>query len=272
MSANSNTELISNSSPRRTFLNFLAKENGSWWRTRMWWIQMLIWMAIINGMIAMVLASTAKQPEAVAPGSVPIQVLLYTLFSGMAPMIGMTIIAQDALVEEKQTGTAAWVLSKPLSRHAFFLSKLIANSLGGLVTMVLVPGIIAYIELYFGSHTWTDSVTYLKVMGIIFLHLMFYLTLTLMLGALFQKRGGVIAIPMAVMFGAQLFGSYKPLLYVMPWLMLWPLPFDPTKQESIAGNLLIGQPVPTYWPVICTAIFCVIFIVVGIWRFSWQEF
>jgi ABC-2 type transport system permease protein len=184
----------------------------------------------------------------------------------------MIIIAQDALVEEKQTGTAAWILSKPVSRVSFFLSKLIANGLGGLVTMVLIPGAVAYVEFYFASRVWSNPIAFLEVIGIIFLNLVFYLSLTLMLGAFFQSRGGVIAIPMFVLFGAQLLGSVKPLLYVMPWLLLWPLPFKSTEQISIAGAILTGNPVPTYWPIVTTAIFSVIFIVLGIWRFDKQEF
>ncbi len=272
MNTKSSMELISDSSPRRGFLNFLSKENGSWWKTKHWWVQMLIWVAIINGMIAMVLVSIANEPQVTAPSSTPIHALLYSLFSGMAPVIGMIIIAQDALVEEKQTGTAAWILSKPVSRVSFFLSKLIANGLGGLVTMVLIPGAVAYVEFYFATRAWPNPIAFLEVIGIIFLNLAFYLSLTLMLGAFFQSRGGVIAIPMFVLFGAQLLGSVKPLLYVMPWLLLWPLQFGGPEQISIAGAILMGNPIPTFWPIITTALFTTIFVILGIWRFDKQEF
>jgi hypothetical protein len=112
----------------------------------------------------------------------------------------------------------------------------------------------------------------LEVMGLIILNLFFYLSLTLMLGALFQKRGGVIAIPMAVAFGGQLLGSVKPLLYVMPWILLWPMALKGDDQISIAAAILTGQPIPSVWPIITTAAYSVIFIIVGIWRFNKQEF
>ena len=32
--------------------NMLAKENFAWWRTRRWWIQILVAMLILNGSLA----------------------------------------------------------------------------------------------------------------------------------------------------------------------------------------------------------------------------
>ena len=37
---------------RRGFANLLRKENGEWWRTRRWWLQSLLWLLIINGILA----------------------------------------------------------------------------------------------------------------------------------------------------------------------------------------------------------------------------
>ena len=63
----------------------------------------------------------------------------------MFPAIAVIIIMKDTLVGEKQSGTAAWVLSKPVSRPAFILSKLAANSIGVLATIVILPGVVAFI-------------------------------------------------------------------------------------------------------------------------------
>ncbi len=68
----------------------------------------------------------------------------YAIFAGLFPAVGVVIIMQGVVVGEKKSGTAAWVLSKPVTRPAFILSKVIANSLGVLVTMVVLPGIVAY--------------------------------------------------------------------------------------------------------------------------------
>jgi len=63
----------------------------------------------------------------------------------MALPIVAIIIAQDAIIGERQSGTAAWVLSKPVSRPAFILSKLVAGAIGLLVTGIVIQGVVAYI-------------------------------------------------------------------------------------------------------------------------------
>ncbi len=35
--------------------NLLRKENGEWWKTRRWWVQLLIWMLIINASLLLIL-------------------------------------------------------------------------------------------------------------------------------------------------------------------------------------------------------------------------
>ena len=47
------------------------------------------------------------------------------------------IIMQRVLVREKQQGTAAWVLSKPVTRTAFVISRLTVNSIAILLTAAL---------------------------------------------------------------------------------------------------------------------------------------
>ena len=66
------------------------------------------------------------------------------IFTGLFPAVGVVIIMQDTIVGEKREGTASWVLSKPLTRLAFVLSKVIANSVGVMVTMIIVPFCISF--------------------------------------------------------------------------------------------------------------------------------
>jgi len=53
----SNSELIPVKDAGRLqgYDNLARREHASWWRTRTWWTQALIWIAIIDGMLAMVL-------------------------------------------------------------------------------------------------------------------------------------------------------------------------------------------------------------------------
>ena len=126
--------------------NLLGVELGRWFRTKKWWTQILIWAAIINVILALVVISEDS-------GGAAELVMLFNVFVGVFATFGVCILMQGVIVGEKQSGTAAWVLSKPISRPAFLLAKLIANAVGVAVTIVLVQGLIAYLLIYVGSST-----------------------------------------------------------------------------------------------------------------------
>ena len=65
------------------------------------------------------------------------------IFTGLFPAVGVYHHARYDC-GEKREGTASWVLSKPLTRLAFVLSKVIANSVGVMVTMIIVPFCISF--------------------------------------------------------------------------------------------------------------------------------
>ncbi len=277
MSDNSTLRLSNEVGVRLGFRNMLRKENGAWWKTKTWWIQALIWVAIINGVAAGILFSRGTDgSQAAAETSQQLQdnftvaTMIFSLMAGMAPVIGMIIMMQDALIEEKQTGTAAWVLSKPLGRSAFFLSKLLANMAGTFVTMSLLPGIVFYFEIYAATGTWMHVGSLVAAIGLIYLNLLFYLTLTLMLGTLFNVRGPVIAIPMVTAFSAQFLGNVWILNQIMPWMINWPMLND--GEGSLISYVLLEQTLPVVTPIITTIILCVIFVLVGFWKINREEF
>jgi ABC-2 type transport system permease protein len=255
---------------RRGFVTLLSKENGAWWGTRRWLIQTIIWVTILNGIVAIQLFATPAA-ESMGPG-IPDRssagVMILMTMSLIALTIGAVIIAQEALIDEKQSGTAAWILSKPVSRVAFILSKFIAHGLGLLVTGMLIPGLVAVIMFTaVGGSIAIGSFT--TALGLVFLNVLFYLTLTLMLGTLFDGRGAVIAIPIAFMFGAELFRSLTPwLVNITPWGLLYGMdsPVPPVVQVAL------GQAAPPMTPITATTAWCVLFMVIALWRFTRQEF
>ena len=98
------------------------------------------------------------------------------------------------------------------------MSKLVAHSVGVLVTMTLLPGIVAYIQLSLAGGTWLPPLNFVAGMAVIWLYQLFFLTLTLMLGVLVDQRAAVIGIPLALAFGSQMLISIVPALgYVLPW-------------------------------------------------------
>jgi ABC-2 type transport system permease protein len=241
--------------------NMLRGELGSWWRSNTWWIHSLIWVGVINVVLAGVLWGEDIDWQAGAA--------LYTIFAGMFPSVAVIIVLQDAVVGEKESGTAAWVLSKPVSRTAFVLAKLIANTSGVLVTMVLFPGIVAYLQLSLAGG-YLSPFNFLSGMGVLALNHIFYLTLTLMLGTLFDHRAPVIGIPLALAFGQQyLFALVPFVIQVLPWVLV--VPYG-NIELPIAAALIQGQSPPTLTPLYTVSILSVIFVAVSLWRFEKQEF
>jgi ABC-2 type transport system permease protein len=279
MAANAALQPVNERGPLRGFGNLFAKENGAWWRTRSWIMQTLIWLAILNGITAMLLW-VAPAPEAPTGANVsPVDSLManqanaglfiFFVVGGVATVIGAVIIGQDALIAEKTSGTAAWVLSKPVSRSAFILSKLAGDGLGMLVTMILIQGLIAFIQIRAAGGTVTLA-GFAAGLGLLFLNLLYYYSLTLMLGALFHSRGPVIGIPLAVVFGYQLVLGLPPWLgQIMPWALTNTAGVNAVPLTAAAA---LGMPLETPWPIVGTLVGCVVFVAVALWRFEREEF
>jgi ABC-type transport system involved in multi-copper enzyme maturation permease subunit len=263
MSGNSAFEMVSERGWRRGLSNLLGNEFSRWWRTRMWWIQSLIWVGMIGFMLGAVLFSS---PDF----NIEEGLMIYAIFAGMFPAVAVVIIMQGVLVGEKKDGTAAWVLSKPAARPAFILSKIVANSLGVLVTMVVLPGIAAFVLFFIRTKVALDPLSFLAALGVIFLNQLFYLTLTLMLGAFFNNRGPVIGIALALMFMQQyLIGILPVLRFVLPWTLAVPLN---NSADAIVPALLSGQPVYSSLPILAVVVECILFVLIALWRFNREEF
>ena len=290
MDANLEFEVVQERGWRMGLANLLDKENGTWWRTKTWWVQILVWMLVLNGMLAASLwagpasAESANVKAAVqeARGINPSELdfltqekpfqglMVFLIFCGLALPIVAIIIGQDALLGEKNSGTAAWVLSKPASRQAFFFSKLIAHAFGLLVTTILVQGAVAFLQVSLASGWQFSLLGFAGAMGLIYLSLLFYLTLTLMLST-FLGRGGVLGIALAVAFAGPSFlvGAAPVLQQITPWTFT--IPAGPGSLP-LALALAAYKPLPSLTPVFFTAIWCVVFTLAAVWRFQREEF
>ena len=268
MSHSEAIQLVNESGRFRGFANLLRKENSIWWGTRKWWTQGLIWLLISNGLIALVLwiipalDSTASVP----PASETMSVFLMT--HGAFATIGVMILAQSAIVEEKRSGTAQWILSNPVSRRAFILSKLLGNALGIMVILVLVQGGIAYLQISLRNGFFPLLIPYLEAIGLLSLTLLFYLTLSLMLGTIFKTRGPVIGISIGVLVIQSILRQLAT--NWVPWLPL----VMPDTLMQLTSPIVQGQPLPAYWsiPIISTALISILFVLIAMWRFNREEF
>ena len=236
--------------------NMLAKENHGWWRTRRWWIQGLLWLVLLN-------VGSATNLRMGMPDN-----FLFT--AGLVLPIAAIVLSQEAILGERHSGTAAWVFSKPLRRPAFLLAKIIAYGLGFLVTGVLLPGGVACLQIIAGgggsSSLWPG---FPASLGLVYLNLLFYLTLTLMLATLFHGRGPVMGIPLFILFFWIIPDSVS-LAEFMPWVLVTDTANNAL--QAFFRYLLSGQPLPTMAPIIATALWCVLFTSVAFWRIRREEF
>jgi ABC-2 type transport system permease protein len=258
------------------FGNMLAKEMGEWFHTRRWLWQMLIWIVILDGLLALVLfvvplleplmpglnASIDQSFAGQAPAAKGMY--YYFAFAVMAGAIGVIILAQDEIIQEVQTGTAAWILSKPTARQSFILTKLLSNVVGALIFIVALPAVIFLGEVYLDTHQAVNVMPFLAALGVFMLSLLFYISLVIMLGVLFESRGPVLGISFGlVLAGLALAGFIPQISYILPVSM-----------DKVTQLIVLGVPLPTMFisEIISAAVLSIVFILVALWRFQRREF
>ncbi len=181
------------------FRNMFDNELGRWWRTEKWIMQAVAWLVLMDVSVAFLLY---VRPSITGEVSIPgfaqsnVQMVSGLFFSlaGIYLPFGIAIMTHDAIIRERELGTMAWILSKPISRLSFALSKVISNTIGVLALMLLVPGIVAYgmISLYNGS--FINAANFFGAMGIMALLCMFYISLVFMLGSVTKSRYAVLGV------------------------------------------------------------------------------
>jgi len=271
--ASSQFQLVKEKGWRRGMGNLLQGEYSSWFKSSRWWKHLLIWISIINGMMGIMVYAAADAAKDGDEG--PPIIFMYGIFGGMFVAFGVMIIMQRVLVREKSSGTAAWALSKPVTRSAFVVSRLVVNSIAILLTSVLVPGVIFYIMLgLFSGIGWLSPFGSLAALLMVSLHTFYWITFVLMIGTLVESSSTVIAVPIALFFT---FLMGPELIPVLSYISIYvsPLMLTSSVDEGISPlffSFLIGEPVFSWLPLISTVVSCVIFFAVAIRRFNRQEF
>lgn len=239
---------------RRGLAPLLRKELGQWWGTRQWIVQALAWLVLVNGVVALVMMLDSTE-DATA--------IFLSLGMG-ASAIGVIVTLQGAIVGERQRGTAAWVLSKPVSRSAFLLAKLIAYVIGFVGLALLVPLALFLVETRLIAGETPTLRPLLGAVGVWAVHLLFFLTLALALGSFFSRRGPVAAIGVGVVLTGVFFGNMIPLSIVSrtPWVL-----------PDLAGAIAHGDslPVSIATPIVANLALASIFVAAALWRLRRQE-
>ncbi len=268
MASNSVLEPVTARGWRAGFNNLFRKENRDWWGTRSWLVQAIIWTAILIGILAMVLF--APMEDTSAGGKAVVGLTVFFMVAGTALSIGAIIMGQEEVLDEKRSGTAAWILSKPVSRVAFILAKVAANAIGILIILVLLEGALAYALIAIVTGQAFPVLPYLGALGVLYLAVMFYFLLSLMFSAATNSRGAAIGIPMAILFGYQFIVGLAPwTLQITPWGLT--NAGMGSSGNAVAAAIALGESYSAL-PIIATLVWCILFVAIAMWGFNRDEF
>lgn len=249
----------------------LYKENMAWWKTRKWMVNSVLWSLLICGLMANLLfvptiGKMATETEILNAGGLTgyvISIGLAALFEfGIAAIgIGVIVLTADAFVGEYENGICTWMLSKPVNRKSYVLSKLISNTLAVFVLLIAIPSTIAYFMLSFRMSDFFPLISFLKGVGIMAIHTFFYLTLTMVIGVFTKSRVLILAIALASALGGSIVGSIIPqLFHVTPWAL-------PKIASAVVSNgastLVFG-----IGALITSIVWSIVFIVASLWKFE----
>jgi ABC-2 type transport system permease protein len=188
-------------------------------RNKMYWIQqLLVWVLTTNGLVAIVLGV----PNGMVEGKEAMYIVsLATYYSMLALVISIfvPILLQGIIIDDKLSGTTAWILSKPVSKKSYLLSKLTSAILAIIVVSVIINGAIGY--GVFGAFGYTiNKPGFLMTLGLTSVVVVYFASLTVMLGTLTTSRGKVLAVAVGLGMGAQIIANFFPLvMFLIPFAL-----------------------------------------------------
>jgi ABC-2 type transport system permease protein len=265
--------------------NMMRKENARWWAPKSLLLQAAIWLVIINSLVAFMLfvvpnliteddmtQINSEINNSTQTGNAPglldfsleqvvkVGITIFFKLSSIAMLIGAVIICNDSIFKERESGTAAWVLSKPISRKAFVLSKFLANGIGVLLVIMLLQGIIAYALCSLKLGDPLDALPFIGGLALLGLNCLFYAFLAIALGAFSGSRGTTLGVPLLVMLGGMLLLQFIPDLgMVTPWML-----GEMSSYLATTGSL----PSQALLPIAATVLWIAAFAAATLWKFE----
>jgi len=185
---------------------YLAGFGGYVWGEMLPWlgwrglVRVLIWTGFVNGLLYLDVF-TSWDIGWVTLESLDEAVDLVWLFAAL----GAIVVTVGPVVGERRRGTAGWVVSKPVSRGSYIIGKVVAHGLGVAVSMVFIPGMVAYLWLRNAEHVRGFAPPlpplgrYLTALGVIALLCVFLVALVVMLGTMLKRRGPVTGIALVLL-------------------------------------------------------------------------
>ncbi len=261
MLKNKNLDQRSFSKWNQGFTNLFYTELSRWFEGKGFLTRLLLWCGFSNGMAVLIWLQ--------APNVGSEAILVFGIFAGLTSSIGITIIMQETIVGEIKSGAASWILSKPITRESYILAKWIGNSIGSTISMIIAPTCVFYILFFLFTGEILNLEMFSAAVAVLSLNMLFFLSFTLMMGSFQRNSSLVIGVPIGFYLLQQILVNFSSFLVdIVPWGLTNPLS-DGT--PSIVVSFILGiQPFSTL-PILVTALYIIILVLLTIWIMKKQE-
>jgi ABC-2 type transport system permease protein len=249
----------------RGFKSIYQRELGAFFRIRSWTVQLAIWLALLVALPTWGLLFLSSQIKVNGSG---IGILKYFLsgFGSSMIVIGVILLAQGLIIDEKSTKTLSWVFSKPLSATGFILGKFVASAVFIATIIIGGPGLVALITAkIIGLSPTVSTLGYLAGLGILYLTVLFFLAMSIMMGTIFKNPRAVTGFSLLVMFAGSFMPFNEQLRKIEPYTV-WGL-------SGQSYDVFLGSNIQnTIWfAILSTVVLAAVFLMIAIWRIGKYE-
>lgn len=246
--------------------NQTRREAAMWWSTGRWRRQALVWTLVLGGLLVAMLwvlpgVFAGIEGSEAMPEDVVQVAAQFAELAAFVSAVGVVILSQGLLLDDQRSGLTEWLLSKPLSRPALVVAKLVGHGSGLLVSVVFLPWVAVYALLWVAAGEPWPVGRFVATVGLIGVFVVFHVALLLALSALTGSRGVVLAVPLALLVGADL------VFTAAPWMADW----MPYVLSRVAAALLATGELVAVGPPLAAVAGAVALTAVAVWRFARQE-
>jgi len=249
------------------FLAALRKELLEQWRT--YRLLMLGVVLVFFGLLSPLIAKYTPEIIKLIPNGEAIAQLIptptmmdavtqYIKNIGQFGVILALLLTMGAITQEKDKGTAAMMLVKPLPRVTFLAAKFTALALVFAIAIAIAGAACYYYTwLLFGAF---DILHWLALNGLMLVYVLVYVALTLLCSVVTKSQAAAGGLALSLLFILGLTGSIPGLGEYLPGqLLTW------------GGGLMAGK-AEAFWPALWVSVGIIVVALMGAWQiFERQE-
>ncbi len=226
------------------FFKVFRKEMIEQWRTYRFLV--VIAVLVVFGMTSPLVAKFMPELFKAIPG-IPASVLASMPPPTVADAVGQYIknmnqfgillallVTMSVIVQEKERGTAAIVLTKPVSRETFVLAKFAA-----MVVTLLTGVVIAALGCWYYTYVLFQAIpwgAFLAANGLMMVAFMVYIGLSLFGSTIAKSQGMALGLAVVFLIVISIIGAIPTIGN-----------YTPARLFTWAATLLLGQSSPAWW-------------------------